>query len=326
MTETADTWVSAAQIARLVTPVGREGQRFAPTRAPSEQPLLQGSFQFQELRSGLVVHSTHAHELHDQHSLWATEQGVRLVMVLGGQVDVSFGHQRLVLAPGPGRASAALVSLAQAEQLERRTRSGGYVRKLSISLTPKWLDEAGLHSAQQVQGFMQEHLSVHHWTPSQHALGLAEQCIQPSAYAPGLHMLHLESRAIELTLEAFKHLQRGTGDCPRPALKPADARRMAQLMDLLENEPLTTLSLDEMAQHVGSNATSLQQQFRTLHGCTVFEYVRQRRLQAAKQALQRDQLSVAQAAEVAGYGSAANFATAFKRRYGLSPKQVRSAH
>ena len=39
-------------------------------------------------------------------------------------------------------------------------------------------------------------------------------------------------------------------------------------------------------------------------------------------ALERGELSISQAAWAAGYGSAANFATAFRRCFGLSPREV----
>ena len=41
-------------------------------------------------------------------------------------------------------------------------------------------------------------------------------------------------------------------------------------------------------------------------------------------ALERDGASVAEAAYIAGYASAANFATAFRRFFGTSPKNFRA--
>jgi len=56
---------------------------------------------------------------------------------------------------------------------------------------------------------------------------------------------------------------------------------------------------------------------------TIFEYQRARRLLQARQALEREGISVNEAAWRAGYNSPANFATAFKRQFGISPRQVR---
>ena len=51
--------------------------------------------------------------------------------------------------------------------------------------------------------------------------------------------------------------------------------------------------------------------------------VRELRLQRARKAIERDDVSAAQAAYEAGYSNPANFSTAFKRLFGLSPSDVR---
>ena len=61
-----------------------------------------------------------------------------------------------------------------------------------------------------------------------------------------------------------------------------------------------------------------------MHGTTIFEYARNRRLEKGRAALENDGVSVTEAAFLAGYSSAANFATAFKRAFGVPPKFVRT--
>jgi len=68
---------------------------------------------------------------------------------------------------------------------------------------------------------------------------------------------------------------------------------------------------------------------RDLHDLTsqvvhsVFEYVRKRRLERARDALVAEAISVTEAATNAGYTSSANFSTAFKRAFGVPPKSMR---
>ena len=83
------------------------------------------------------------------------------------------------------------------------------------------------------------------------------------------------------------------------------------------------LSLAQLVRAMGFTATTLQQQFRLAFGKAVFDYLRASRLQRAALALQHDGVSVARAAEIAGYSSQANFSTAFRRHFGLSPKHYR---
>jgi len=57
---------------------------------------------------------------------------------------------------------------------------------------------------------------------------------------------------------------------------------------------------------------------------SAFKYIRQRNLERAMVALDRDRISVKEAAFLAGYSSAANFSTAFRKAFGRTPRQVSS--
>jgi AraC-like DNA-binding protein len=78
------------------------------------------------------------------------------------------------------------------------------------------------------------------------------------------------------------------------------------------------------AREGGVSVNTLQRLFRAMHGTTVFEHLRAMKLQRAREALERDGVPVSEAAYRAGYTSAANFTTAFKRRFGVSPKNLRA--
>nr|WP_264081281.1 helix-turn-helix transcriptional regulator [Pectobacterium versatile] len=95
-------------------------------------------------------------------------------------------------------------------------------------------------------------------------------------------------------------------------------------MALLNSGEADDWSLDRIAKSSGINVTSLQKSFRQMTNMTVFEYQRGRKLEDARRALERNSVTVGQAASLAGYNSAANFATAFKRKFGMTPKQSRN--
>jgi AraC-like DNA-binding protein len=52
--------------------------------------------------------------------------------------------------------------------------------------------------------------------------------------------------------------------------------------------------------------------------------MRAREIERAREALEREGASIAEAACLAGHGSASNFTTAFKRHVRTSPKNVRA--
>ncbi|MDY0206479.1 MAG: helix-turn-helix transcriptional regulator [Pseudomonas sp.] len=88
------------------------------------------------------------------------------------------------------------------------------------------------------------------------------------------------------------------------------------------SQPL--LNQQDIAQQVGMSTSSLQRHFRNNFHLSVTQYHRQQRLRRALHSLQKDQISINQAAELAGYSTTGNFSTAVKKEFGVTPKQLQS--
>lgn len=317
----------AAALARCCHAVGRGYQVLSPA-ARARGPLLEGHFRVSELRPGLSVHSTDAHDLHTLQSQVELDAGLSIVVLLAGQIDVSFGHADLRLVQTqPAAAQGALVSLAEPERFTRRAQRGRYARKVSVGVEAEWLDASGAAAGPagaRAITLLHTHLAQQGWSPSARATAIAEQLIRPPALEPLLLSLYLESRALDLTVEALGSLA-SAPVCPPAALRPRDLRRLQDFIDWLDSGEADSLTLAEMARQAGVNPTTLQQRLRQARGCSVVDYLRKRRLSAARWGLEQQGLTVAQAAERAGYTSAANFATAFKRQFGLPPHRCRAS-
>lgn len=293
------------------------------------------------LRPGLHVHADDMVDTQDFTAVGEIEQGLRIVMLLEGSVDVSYGHRRVVLnsAAGersrPGRCGPVprglLVSIAESDRFERRARQGCRARRLSIGMGEPWLTQVMAGAAlPPVDDFVHAHLAMQAWQPSARAIAMAEQLVHTPALSGPFLNLYMESRVLELVSEALACLGSPAASAPAPApasagtrLLPHEYRRIRALHAFLQTDQAFDLSLDELAHQAGTNANTLQKHFRAVYGTTVFDHLRECRLQRARQALERDGLSVSQAALLAGYSSAANFATAFRKRFGLAPKLAR---
>ncbi len=88
------------------------------------------------------------------------------------------------------------------------------------------------------------------------------------------------------------------------------------LLKNLSNPP----SLMELARQVGMCDYNLKRGFKEVFGTTVFGYLRDRRLERASALLLDQNMTVASIARNVGYTCPTSFTTAFKRRYGVSPK------
>lgn len=82
-------------------------------------------------------------------------------------------------------------------------------------------------------------------------------------------------------------------------------------------------TVEQLARVVGTNEKRLSRAFRKHLGQTVFEYIRRERLRLARRLLASTQLSMVDIAEEIGFSSAANFATAFRERFGMTPSSFR---
>ena len=311
-----------------------------PSAPPSEgmQASLQRHLQrVRVLRPGLHLHADDTADVQDFTASGDMEAGLRIVLLLEGSVDVSYGPRRVALSSAasqrarePGLPRALLVSVAEPERFERRGRRGAYARRVSVGLGGEWLEQvAGPSASDAIDAFRRQHLAMHHWQPSARIAAVAEQITRAPDLSPLLLHLYLESRALELVSEALGSLsQHAPGPAPAPAaatprLLPHEHQRMRALHAFLQTDGAMDMSLDALARQAGTNANTLQRHFRAVYGTTVFDFVREHRLQRARHALEQDGLTVGQAALVAGYNSAANFATAYRKRFGLPPKLSR---
>jgi len=293
--------------------------------APAEAQLREHRARLHRLRPGLLLHYDDARSRCDLTAQATIAASLCLVVVLEGKVDVSYGLLRVALSHTGTGASAALVTVAQAESFTRRVRRGVYSRYVCLVLEPEWLAQAGGNGTPPgLEQFLRQHLAIQRWQLSPRVAAIAEQIVRPPALAPMLQHIYLESRALELAGEALGTLCQAAPAASAQALLPREHQRLRELHALLASGQADEWSLDAIARHAGVNANTLQRQFRSVYGTTVFEHLRECRLQRARQALEHDGITVGQAALVAGYTSAANFATAYRRRFGLPPKLARA--
>lgn len=233
--------------------------------------------------------------------------GLHLVMALTGEMSVTYADCRLTLSPPAGGSICALVALLRSDSLKRIDGGEGRERKLILWASHDWLADAGLSAGR-------EHLSMRTWVAGQRLHGLADAVVGAPHGTTSLSRLRTECRVLDLLAEALGG--------PAATADRGIRDRMQAARELLDSGAANAWSLADIALELGLHENTLQRRFRQAHGCTVFDYLRRRRLEEARMALQ-DGATVTDAALAAGYGNPANFATAFKRMFGQSPRSAR---
>ena len=133
--------------------------------------------------------------------------------------------------------------------------------------------------------------------------------------------MYLEGKATELMalmLEEEAAVQQG--EFKTSLLQPDQLERVHYAKEILLKNLSNPPSLMELARQVGMCDYNLKRVFKEVFGTTVFAYLRDRRLERASALLLEPNMTVASIARAVGYHSRTSFATAFKRKYGVSPK------
>ena len=136
-----------------------------------------------------------------------------------------------------------------------------------------------------------------------------------------LDRLYLEGKALELIALRLNRLMAAERPCPL-RLDHAEIARVHEAHDRLVRDLADPPPLKTLCRQHGLNLNKLQHGFHRLYGQSVYGYLREYRLQRARQLLEAAEMNVSQVAWNVGYVNVSHFTRAYKRRFGLLPKHV----
>lgn len=93
-----------------------------------------------------------------------------------------------------------------------------------------------------------------------------------------------------------------------------------QLKNLVENNLFNNLTLDELAFLAHKSLAAFKRDFEKIYHVAPAKYIRQRKLEIARQELAQGKNASSLYVDL-GYDNLSNFSSAFKKQFGLSPKQ-----
>jgi len=157
-----------------------------------------------------------------------------------------------------------------------------------------------------------------------HDMRLAVGALLRPAMPGTVRRIYLRAKVIELTclaLEQLRHPEAMMGALAK--LSQRDVQSLQEAQRLLQKGS-AALSLEQLARQVGLNRTKLALGFKQVFGVTVGEYYRELRLEVARAMLEKQAISVGEAAAAAGYCDAGSFTKAFRARYGSLPSELKN--
>ncbi len=146
-----------------------------------------------------------------------------------------------------------------------------------------------------------------------------------SAHLTQRHLFEQMAERIEPPPPSPATLVGAAGTAPRAA-DQADLRFLYRAIDILLEEMAEPPSRDELARRVGTNHARLGRAFQTHLGMSTFEYLREQRLARAQELVAGTDQQIRQIADAVGFKRAGDLATAFRLRFGMTPRAYRRRH
>ncbi len=138
-----------------------------------------------------------------------------------------------------------------------------------------------------------------------------------------LRLLYAKAKSEELLVNALSFSAKPQTRNAPVRLGSHDRQRIAQVRRVLDEQFMRPPPVAALARQFGINRNKLTYGFREMHDLSMSEYVTERRLETAWGLLRETDKPVTHIAEEVGFGHLASFSSAFKRRFGFSPRALR---
>jgi len=311
----------------------------ANSEPEDKKTIISGKFELAPMQTGFSLHTWEGRELEDAVVSINLPPSVAFSIVLEGRLDFSIDDQELCVNKKTDQKfsdNCFAMNLLKPARLKRKIRKGAQMRKLNITVDPKYLAvlvDQNVESDIPINYFFGQHLELPTWQASKNLICIAEQILRPPMAEGVLRKLYIESKSLEFVIESLRTIreiysQKDLSRTPdggfvinslqsKSKLGKIKAEIDRRLLsgDLQQNDKC----LEQIAQSVGMSISSLQRVFKKNFGQTVVVYIRLRRLGIARRAIEEEKVSIGEAAYIAGYKHTSNFSIAFKRTFGISP-------
>ncbi|MFD2176246.1 helix-turn-helix domain-containing protein [Veronia pacifica] len=294
-----------------------ENQLIKGTLSSMGSPLVKGELTSYRHEGAFSLHAGRVKELDDMQVLSSVTPAVMVTFLLEG--SLSFGYDdhdfHLDASSAP---CGIMANVARPSAFTRRLRRGNRTAKLNLMLYPSWVRKMSSNSCA-INRFIEQHHASLSIVMTPELLVLCEQLISLDSPAAFSERVKMESLVYQTIGELVQQVEAGIF----PAFTSTNAitvgNGIEKIISHIENNLAEPLELASLAAHFAMSVSSFQRKCREHLGMPVNAYIRQRRLDMAKQCLESGLMTITEAAYQAGYHHPSNFTNAFRRAFGHPP-------
>ncbi|CAI8871566.1 AraC family transcriptional regulator [Kosakonia quasisacchari] len=282
----------------------------------AQRIVIQGDVEEMTLSSGINLTRSDIRVLQPYETTSLHSCPLYMLVVLEGSVMLRLNGEEFVVRSGMAFTSR----LSEHQVMNASHLADCHLRTLSLGVDPASCWQSPLLTAL-LQQWEAHGAPTFLWQVPGFLLSGLQQTQQTSLPALSRQLM-LEGVMLQLLGNALS--QRMQGQERRRTIPCGAQQRLENVRRLLEQHPEKEYTLAALAQLAAMSASSLRVKFRQAYGQSVFDYLRDCRLELARRYL-AEGYSVQQAAWMSGYQHATNFSTAFRRRYGMAPSEIRAS-
>ncbi|ABD82288.1 helix-turn-helix transcriptional regulator [Saccharophagus degradans] len=293
--------------------------------------LINGHFTLKREFDGILVHACNMEEQKD--ALVASQQhaGLTFGVLIEGKITFGFNGEFGTIEAANG-AQGWATNLTQNAAWQRKLTNKQQVIKLVVSVPPQWIKQ---HLWQNpapafLNRFISTHLARTHWLASGSLVRHAKAVMSSHSNSPS-QALHFHANVLAFIAQALDDIE-ASGERIFNLHNPnrtsrslsSQAIKVQQHLEHCINElqPGAHIQLEDISHALGMSVSKLQRLSKAHFGCTIAEYIRIRRLEKARHEIQHNNLSIGEAAFLAGYNHRSNFSKAFKQYFNLCPGDI----
>ncbi|MEM6274877.1 MAG: AraC family transcriptional regulator [Myxococcota bacterium] len=267
------------------------------------------------MRPGLSMIYTELTARQDYRLTGAIQRSLNIIVTSGpGEFEVRFPSGAVSRASGD---QTLLVSVPETAHLTGFASAGQSNQTLRLRVFPELLSDRDL-AAEVNERLAKPRLEQFpYFTESSSMLTLLREPTGSSIVG----QLAAESLALQLIARLFFVDTTNTTD-PNNGLTSDDRAKLLRVHDMIVAEPASDCRLEDLSRAAGMSVSSFKAKFPLLFGQTPMAFFRELRLDRARIALAARELSVTEAATLAGYTHVSTFSTAFRRRFGIAPRDL----
>ena len=140
---------------------------------------------------------------------------------------------------------------------------------------------------------------------------------------PNVRKIYQQGKVMEflsLYMDTPNSVEEAESHCPF-VLDAIELKKINEARDIIIDKMIDPPSLKVLAKLVGTNEFKLKVGFKYVYSNTVYGYLSDYRMESARKLLTVDNSRIKEIAAQVGYSNPSHFIAAYKRKYGITPKQ-----